>query len=314
MRWNMDSNWLHENIEYLDYVLVYEEDENAIYSDQEMTDVIGDVKDYNNKIVSVIKKVEEDGIKKILIEYKSVIAGWIVFENSIPLFNKPEEKIEVEYERFYSPSINKMIIKNGDYNLYFQRYQVMSKFYCYYEGELLEAIFRKGTFVAFAPTKVIDRMRYVKIKDKINKNEIDLYATSKMDEKLSHHDLNLDEDVDIDEIFPILKRAKIKQDMIVGWVSFDDLESMQLYEVKTDLPTIEQIQQQHVEYIYINEQQKVKLVLKKLLNENIALEKKINRQRELNQRILKRLENLRNSKLGKLQLLIWEKRSKRGKK
>lgn len=310
----MDSNWLHENIEYLDYVLVYEKEENAIYSDQEMTDIIGDVRDYNNKIVSVIKKIEENGVKKILIEYKSVIAGWIVFENSIPLFNKLDEKIEVEYEKFYSPSINKMINKNGDYNLYFQRYQVFSRFYTYHENELLEAIFRKGTFVAFAPSKVIDRVQYVDIKDKVNKSEFELYATSKMDEKLSHHEFNIDDEVNIVEIFPNLKRAKIKQDMIVGWVKFEDLEHMKSHEEKMILPTFQQIQQQHIEYIYINEQKKVKLVLKKLLNENIALEKKINRQRELNQRIVKRLENLRNSKLGKLQLLIWERRSKRGKK
>ncbi|WP_414043559.1 hypothetical protein ACMGE9_01845 [Macrococcus sp. EM39E] len=310
----MNSNWLHENSEYLDHILVNENTENAIYSDQEMTDIIGEVKDYNNKIASVIKHVEEEGIKKVLIEQGEIIVGWIAFENSIPLYNKPEEKIEVEYEKFYSPSINKLINKNGDYNLYFQRYQVFSRFYAYHEGELLEAIFRKNTFVAFAPSHVVDRLHTVDIQSKVKGNDIVLYVTSKMDETITFNQLDPNEEITIQGIFPRLKRAKIKQNMVAGWVNFDALENANLPNNIVHNTTESFILEQHKAHIYINEQNKVKIILTKLLNENIALEKKINKQRELNARILKRLENLRNSKLGKLQLLIWEKRSKRGKK
>ncbi|QIH75545.1 hypothetical protein KFV05_04285 [Macrococcoides canis] len=72
--------------------------------------------------------------------------------------------------------------------------------------------------------------------------------------------------------------------------------------------------QQHNEYKYINEKEKIKIIISKLLNENISLEKKLKKQRDVSKRILKRYANLRNSKLGKLQLLIWNKRSKRGNK
>lgn len=310
----MNSNWLYDNSEYLDHILINESTENAIYSDQEMTDNIGEVKDYNNKIASVIKYIEEDGIKKILIEQGEIIVGWIALENSIPLFNKPEEKIEVEYEKFYSPSINKKINKNGDYNLYFQRYQVFSRFYAYYEDELLEAIFRKNTFVAFAPSHVLDRYKSLNIQAKIENKTIDLYVTSKMDETLTINQLNPDEEVTVQGFFPKLNRVKIKQNLVTGWIDLDDFDAITLPDIKPHDTSDRFIQEQHKEYIYINEQIKVKRILTKLINENIALEKKIDKQRMLNLRILKRLENLRNSKLGKIQLLIWEKRNKRGKK
>ncbi|TDM50809.1 hypothetical protein ETI06_02195 [Macrococcoides goetzii] len=310
----MNSDWLKDNFEYLDHILINESNESMIYADQEMKDAIGEVKDYNNKIASVIKHVTEDGKKKILIEQGGIIVGWIVFEQSIPLFNKPEEKIEVEYEKFYSPKINKLINKNGDYNLYFQRYQVSSRFYAYHQNELLEAIFRKNTFVAFAPSKVIDRMKIVDKKSRITHKDIELYVTSKMDETLTFHQLDINEDVTIEAIFPILKRAKIKQDLVTGWVNFNVFDNIDFPEIKENDTNDEFIRQQHKDYIYINEQNKVKIILKKLLNENIALEKKINKQRDFNKKIIKRYENLRNSKLGKIQLLIWEKRSKRGNK
>lgn len=310
----MNSNWIDDNIEFIDHILVNENALNAIYSDQEMTDAIGEVKEYNNKIANVIKHIEEDGIKKILIEHKDIIVGWIVFENSIPLLNKPEEKIEVEYEKFYSPSINKMINKNGDYNLYFQRYQVNSRFYIYHEEQLLEAIFRKNTFVAFAPSEVIDRYQEKQVQAHVVKAHIDLFVSSKMDEKIISNQLDVNTPVTIEGYFPMLKRAKIRQDLVVGWVNIDDLKLEESLPDSTHNTSESFIKQQHIDYIYINEQKKVKVIITKLLNESIALEKKINRQRELNRKITKRYENLCNSKLGKLQLLIWQKRAKRGKK
>ncbi|WP_252455986.1 hypothetical protein [Macrococcoides canis] len=309
----MNSDWLNNNMKLLDYILVNENAENDIYADQQMTEAIGKVKDYNNKIVKVIAFLEED-INKVLIEYKEVLAGWIELKDSIPLFNKPNEKVEVEYEKFYSPSINKLINKNGDYNLYFQRYQVFSRFYAFYEDELLEAIFRKNTFVAFAPSHVLDRVRFVDVNSKLKKHNIDIYATSKLDEIIGAEQLDLSQEVKVQAVFPNLKRAKIRQNEITGWVSTEVLEDINLSHENQNSLDEHYIIQQHNEYKYINEKEKIKMIISKLLNENISLEKKLKKQRDLSKRILKRYANLRNSKLGKLQLLIWNKRSKRGNK
>ncbi|WP_244625433.1 hypothetical protein [Macrococcoides canis] len=309
----MNSDWLNNNMKLLDYILVNENAENDIYADQQMTEAIGKVKDYNNKIVKVIGFLEEDS-NKVLIEYKEVLAGWIELKDSIPLFNKPNEKVEVEYEKFYSPSINKLINKNGDYNLYFQRYQVFSRYYAFYEDELLEAIFRKNTFVAFAPSHVLDRVRFVDVNSKLKKQNIDIYATSKLDEIIGAEQLDLSQEVKVQAVFPNLKRAKIRQNEITGWVSTEVLEDINISHENQNSLDEHYIIQQHNEYKYINEKEKIKIIISKLLNENISLEKKLKKQRDVSKRILKRYANLRNSKLGKLQLLIWNKRSKRGNK
>lgn len=309
----MNSDWLNNNMKLLDYILVNENAENDIYADQQMTEAIGKVKDYNNKIVKVIAFLEEDS-NKVLIEYKEVLAGWIELKDSIPLFNKPNEKVEVEYEKFYSPSINKLINKNGDYNLYFQRYQVFSRYYAFYEDELLEAIFRKNTFVAFAPSHVLDRVRFVDVNSKLKKQNIDIYATSKLDDIIGAEQLDLSQEVKVQAVFPNLKRAKIRQNEITGWVSTEVLEDINLSHENQNSLDEHYIIQQHNEYKYINEKEKIKMIISKLLNENISLEKKLKKQRDVSKRILKRYANLRNSKLGKLQLLIWNKRSKRGNK
>ncbi|WP_254246680.1 hypothetical protein [Macrococcoides canis] len=309
----MNSDWLNNNMKLLDYILVNENAENDIYADQQMTEAIGKVKDYNNKIVKVIGFLEEDS-NKVLIEYKEVLAGWIELKDSIPLFNKPNEKVEVEYEKFYSPSINKLINKNGDYNLYFQRYQVFSRYYAFYEDELLEAIFRKNTFVAFAPSHVLDHVRFVDVNSKLKKQNIDIYATSKLDEIIGAEQLDLSQEVKVQAVFPNLKRAKIRQNEITGWVSTEVLEDINISHENQNSLDEHYIIQQHNEYKYINEKEKIKIIISKLLNENISLEKKLKKQRDVSKRILKRYANLRNSKLGKLQLLIWNKRSKRGNK
>lgn len=309
----MNSDWLNNNMHLLDYILVNEDVENDIYADQQMTDAIGKVKDYNNKIVKVIAFLEED-VNKVLIEYKEVLAGWIELKDSIPLFNKPNEKVEVEYEKFYSPAINKLINKNGDYNLYFQRYQVFSRYYAFYEDELLEAIFRKNTFVAFAPSHVLDRMCFVDVTTKLKKQNIDLYATSKLDEIIGAEQLDVSQEVQVQAVFPNLKRAKIRQNEVTGWISTDSLLNFELPEIYKDNLDEHYIIQQHKEYKYINEKEKIKMIMSKLLNENISLEKKLKKQRDVSKRILNRYVNLRSSKLGKLQLLIWNKRSKRGNK
>lgn len=309
----MNSDWLNNNMRLLDYILVNESDDNGIYADQHMTDLIGKVKDYNNKIVKVVAFLEEDS-KKVLIEYKQVLAGWIELQNSIPLFNKPNEKIEVDYEKFYSPAINKIINKNGDYNLYFQRYQVFSRYYAFYDDELLEAIFRKNTFVAFAPSHVLDRMCFVDSTTKLKQQNIDIYATSKLDELISVKQLDLSQEVQVQAVFPNLKRAKIRQNEITGWVSTEVLEDINLSPERRHSLDEHFIIQQHNEYKYIDEQAKVKMILSKLLNENINLEKKLKKQRDISRRVLNRYANLRNSKLGKMQLFIWNKRSKRGNK
>lgn len=309
----MNSDWLNNNIRLLDYILVNESDDNGIYADQQMTDVIGKVKDYNNKIVKVVAFLEEDR-NKVLIEYKQVLAGWIELQDSIPLFNKPNEKIEVDYEKFYSPAINKVINKNGDYNLYFQRYQVFSRYYAFYDDELLEAIFRKNTFVAFAPSHVLDRVRLVDSTTKLKQQNIDIYATSKLDELISVEQLDLSQEVHVQAVFPNLKRAQIRQNEMTGWVSTEALEDINLSQEYRHNLDEHFIIQQHNEYKYIDEQAKVKMILSKLLNENINLEKKLKKQRDISRRVLNRYANLRNSKLGKMQLFIWNKRSKRGNK
>ncbi|ULG72683.1 hypothetical protein [Macrococcus brunensis] len=310
----MNTEFINDNFQFVEYILVNEKTENEIFVDKEMTEAIGSVKDYNNKIVKVVSHDFNDEKKMVLVEYKDVLVGWFELVSSIPLFNKNNEKIEVKYEDFYSPEINSLINKNGDYNLYFQRYQVFSRFFAYHNDQLLEAIFRKNTFVAFAPSEVIDRMENVGKKTYLKHDDTDLYATSKMDEKILMNQLDREEEVFVQSVFPRLKRARIKQNAVAGWVSTDDLVGFE-----TVTPTEQDFSEQaiiahHKDMIYVNEQATVKNIMMKLLNENIALEKKLLKQKELTKKVTKRYANLRNSKLGKLQLVIWERRSKRGRK
>ncbi|TDM03829.1 hypothetical protein [Macrococcus carouselicus] len=310
----MNADFINDNFQYVEYILVNEKTENEIFADKELTEPIGNVRDYNNKIVKVVSQYTDGDLKHVLVEYKEVLVGWFLFETSMPLFNKKNEKIEVEYESFYSPEINSLINKNGDYNLYFQRYQVFSRFFAYHNGQLLEAIFRKNTFVAFAPSEVIDRLRVVNTVAQLKHKDTELYATSKMDEKILMNKLDRESEVKVQSFFPRLKRAKIKQGPVTGWVKTEDLTDFDYNETAEQDFSQQHILQQHIEIRYANEQTEIKTIMMKLLNENIALEKKLLKQRELTKKVTQRYANLRNSKLGKMQLLIWDKRAKRGRK
>lgn len=120
----MNTEFINDNFQFVEYILVNEPAENEIFVDKEMTEAIGSVKDYNNKIVKVVSHDFNEDQKMVLVEYKNVLVGWFELVSSIPLFNKKNEKIEVKYEDFYSPELNSLINKNGDYNLYFQRYRI----------------------------------------------------------------------------------------------------------------------------------------------------------------------------------------------
>lgn len=106
-------------------------------------------------------------------------------------------------------------------------------------------------------------------------------------------------------VFLELNLAKISTENQTSWVSLDDLDYDTGYlEVYTGPLQENFIQMQ------TNERKKTKSIIESLLKKQIELEQNIEKYETRLNRVESLYNNLRNSKLGKIQIAIWERRGK----
>ncbi|PTK14410.1 hypothetical protein BUZ90_10555 [Mammaliicoccus sciuri] len=271
--------------------------------DDELT--VGYASDYLNKALKVISvKVIESELYGLIVRGTNII-GWTRLNHSIKLISKPIDTIRVDLRHFSTPQINRELGFKVDYNLLFKEKNFSSRALYLIEGEVLEAVFNKGTFTGFVPTKDIDRAIPINKKVSIEESTV-FYQDSALHKSI---DLSLDEEqfdfnnVSIDMVFLKAESVRIIIKKKKYWISLNDLEDKSIikdleakqYENYNEL-TLEQLD---MITNFQEERKESKSAIVRLINENISLQK-TNKKEEKAQ--YERLYmNLKKSKLGKNQ-------------
>ncbi|MCD8882524.1 hypothetical protein MUA27_10130 [Mammaliicoccus sciuri] len=300
----------------LSFQIILREPENQEIFDVDNDELtVGYVSDYLNKALKVISvKVIESELYGLIVRGTNII-GWTRLNHSIKLISKPIDTIRVDLRHFSTPQINRELGFKVDYNLLFKEKNFSSRALYLIEGEVLEAVFNKGTFTGFVPTKDIDRAILINKKVSIEESTV-FYQDSTLQKSI---DLSLDEEqfdfnnVSIDMVFLKAESVRVIIKKKKYWISLNDLEDKSIikdlevkqYENYNEL-TLEQLD---MITNFQEERKESKSAIVRLINENISLQK-TNKKEEKAQ--YERLYmNLKNSKLGKIQTKYWSWRNRR---
>ncbi len=300
----------------LSFQIILREPENQEIFDVDDDEIIvNHVSDYLNKALNVISvKYIESELYGLVVKGTNII-GWTKLNNSIKLISKPIETIRVDLTHFNTPQINRDLGFKVDYNLLFQEKNFSSRALFIYEGEILEAIFNKGTFCGFVKTEDIDRAVMINTKVAIQKST-SFYQVSAMNKDI---DLSLAEEqfdfnnVVIDMVFLKAKIARVIIKKKKYWINLSDLIDTEMidslesisYENYNEL----ELEQLDIITNFQEERKESKSAIVRLLNENIKLQKGQKKEEKVQYERL--YNNLRNSKLGKIQTKYWSWRNRR---
>lgn len=300
---------LSRSIGYSNFYLIIEDLGTAIYSDKERTHQIGDISDYNYSILKAISIDESTNHITVLLQAGSLLVGWVELKRSLLLYRKQHEQAEINLSEYKTNELTKVIDEKKDYHLAFNTYNLLSRFYFFYNGERMEVIYKGKNMLAFVESKYIDHQVSLAVEN-VNINPTKIYTTSKFNELHDHNYFDFNSSVTVLAAYPKLDRYKVKQGERLGWVSGEAIS------YKADVPIItdEIIIADHLNYCYIHEMELTSSVVKRLLNENISLRNQLIKTSEKRDRVETLYKNLKNSKLGSIQVKIWERRKKGGKK
>ena len=283
-------------------VLVQENINQNIYNEFDINSSERTLGNLNNQVVRILGLREIDGNFYGLIEFGANIIGWTVLENSIFIHPKKLESVKIDFDKFTTPVFNRQININKDLVLSLKGRLLTSKSFIEADGQQLEMIYLKGKFQGFVyPGDII---RGIDTSDNIMLDEsVQLFRDS---------NLVIDQEPVVETIkatvslvFPELNLAKLFTENQTSWVNLDELDYDTSHLIINNGPLQENFIQ-----LQTNERKKTKSIIESLLKRQIELEKNIDKYETRLNRVEKLYNNLRNSKLGKIQIAIWERRGK----
>ena len=283
-------------------VLVQENINQNIYNEFDINSSERTLGNLNNQVVRILGLREIDGNFYGLIEFGANIIGWTVLENSIFIHPKKLESVKIDFDKFTTPVFNRQININKDLVLSLKGRLLTSKSFIEADGQQLEMIYLKGKFQGFVyPGHII---RGIDTSDNIMLDEsVHLFRDP---------NLVIDQEPVVETIkatvslvFPELNLAKLFTENQTSWVNLDELDYDTSHLIINNGPLQENFIQ-----LQTNERKKTKSIIESLLKRQIELEKNIDKYETRLNRVEKLYNNLRNSKLGKIQIAIWERRGK----
>lgn len=290
-------------------IILNEQEETSIYKTAIFDQVIGTVGERIYGLYKVIDFREIEDKTYYLISNKNGIVGWVNLINSITLYKKEHEAVKLIDKNYYVDEINHILrfdLVNTDINKVY-----MSRGFIILNGKVLEAIYLKSVLIGFFSPNDLDHS--IKINEKmILDNENDFYLDSGFITKAE--DVNKEAAMKIIDFFPNLKIVRVKHKNSILWVKIRDFRHEKLNrqkELLSDL-SFNNLFAIHISYSYEQERRKAKDVIKKLIEENKNLLEIIDNKPTLNsdgnhnQKNYRTLyENLKYSKLGKIQIAYW---------
>lgn len=283
-------------------ILVQENINQNIYNEFDINSSERTLGNLNNQVVRVLGLREIDGEFYGLIEFGAHIIGWTVLENSIFIHPKQLESVKIDFDKFTTPEFNRQVNINKDLVLSLKGRLLTSKSFIQVDGVQLEMIYLKGKFQGFVYPR--DIIRGIDTADYLNIDEsVKLYRDSNL--VIDQEPVAETMKAIVTLVFIELNVAKLSAENQTSWVNLDDLDY--------DISHLD-IKNSHLQENFIqmqtNERKKTKSIIESLLKRQIELENNIEKYETRLNRVENLYNNLRNSKLGKIQVAIWERRGK----
>lgn len=297
--------------EFSHQVIVQEEGK-SLYNEPSTDEAISSLDQYNGKMLTVITSKLVDDDLYYLLNGEDGILGWFQPEKSIEVYKKKKEPVSVDFENYVTPPIHKVMNIKGDMNLAFKGKKLTSNYWTIYEDELYEALYARNRFIGWAHTSALlktisfEQPRIVNIEDieykKVYEDvqltgEVDWHFDAESDLKLVAYSLGGD-------------RFQLAQNDREAWISMPELGDVAGIESIGENSN-EEILMDDLLYSIEEERQQSKNNMVKLIKETFKYRKEIEDLQERNRRMEERYNNLKASKLGRLQTKIWERKKKR---
>lgn len=283
-------------------VLLQENINQNIYNEFDINSNERTLGNLNNQVVRVLGLREIDENFYGLIEFGANIIGWTILENSIFIHPKKLESVKIDFDTFTTPEFNREVNIHKDLVLSLKGRLLTSKSFIEVNGKQLEMIYLKGKFQGFVNPE--DIIRGIDTADHINLDEnVPLYRDSNL--VIDQESVGEAIKATVTLVFPQLNLAKLSTENQTSWVNLDELE----YDASHLNVKTAQLQENFIQ-MQTNERKKTKSIIESLLKRQIELEKNIDKYEARLNRVENLYNNLRNSKLGKIQVAIWERRGK----
>jgi len=283
-------------------VLLQENINQDIYNEFDINSNERTLGNLNNQVVRILGLREIDENFYGLIEFGANIIGWTILENSIFIHPKKLESVKIDFDTFTTPEFNREVNIHKDLVLSLKGRLLTSKSFIEVNGKQLEMIYLKGKFQGFVNPE--DIIRGIDTADHINLDEsVQLYRDSNL--VIDQESVSEAIKATVTLVFPQLNLAKLSTENQTSWVNLDELE----YDASHLNVKTAQLQENFIQ-MQTNERKKTKSIIESLLKRQIELEKNIDKYEARLNRVENLYNNLRNSKLGKIQVAIWERRGK----
>ena len=283
-------------------VLLQENINQDIYNEFDINSNERTLGNLNNQVVRILGLREIDENFYGLIEFGANIIGWTILENSIFIHPKKLESVKIDFDTFTTPEFNREVNIHKDLVLSLKGRLLTSKSFIEVNGKQLEMIYLKGKFQGFVNPE--DIIRGIDTADHINLDEnVQLYRDSNL--VIDQESVSEAIKATVTLVFPQLNLAKLSTENQTSWVNLDELE----YDASHLNVKTAQLQENFIQ-MQTNERKKTKSIIESLLKRQIELEKNIDKYETRLNRVENLYNNLRNSKLGKIQVAIWERRGK----
>lgn len=302
----MSNNLIEKLSQHLDFpqlfqIVLNEDITQKIYEEFNMDESERTLSNINHQLVTILGIRIHEGDYYGLIQYQGRIMGWTRLEQSYYVHPKRLESVKINPERFSTPKFNSKMGLHSDLHLAFKDKLLTSKGYVYDGDEKLELIFTKGRLRGFVYPTDLHR-------------SMPLEQPLELDERVKlYKDSNFIIDVDTwpsgnefitKLVFPTLDLLKVQRGRLQYWLKLSDTG----LSVPDDIPN-ESTTDDIVEEVLKAERNKTKPIIENLLKAQLDYERQLQsyeQQVERLHRIEKSYNNLKNSKLGRIQVRVWE--------
>ncbi|EKU47784.1 hypothetical protein [Staphylococcus massiliensis] len=290
-------------------VILYDELDVDVYESLESA---VEAKEEDNKytgIFSIVDYQKVDNLDYYLISNEKMLLGWIQTNKAPLLFQKVNEPVKFINDDFEFPLINSKLKKKR--NTLNPNKAFISKGFTILDDEVYEALFLKEKLIGFFNPDDLDHGVKIMKEVDISQHKNNFYSDSKYENRV---DLTTNDELLMTYHFPKLKVSQFKHDGKRIWLPNHNFNNVMVSSKVFDIKKFnkENLIALHLTGTYNQERKKSKKVIKELIKENKEL---ISGERGSKRNYSKDFEklyyNLRNSKLGRLQVAYWNFRKKK---
>ncbi len=302
----MSNNLIEKLTQHLDFpqlfqIVLNEDITQKIYDEFNMDESERTLSNLNHQLATVLGIRVHESDYYGLIQYQSRIMGWTRLEHSYYVHPKRLESVKINPERFSTPKFNSKMGLHNDLHLAFKDKLLTSKGYVYDGDEKLELLFTKGKLKGFVYPGDLHRSMQLEQPLLIAK-DVKLYKDSNFIIEVDKW--SNDNEFLTKLIFPTLDLLKVQRGRLQYWLR---LSATDLFvpSVVSDDTSIDAI----VKEVLKTERNKTKPIIENLLKAQLDYERQLQsyeQQVERLHRIEKSYNNLKQSKLGRIQVKVWE--------